>query len=165
MSCSASKSFASEAAQWRSSAIRTVGSSIIGLLPKSSPAEAGLQNCAIFSHAAWRIPVFAQASRGSGLGMQGDRGDAGGNVEALVAFDADRLQRDRPVEAADQDIGVAADPDRCAAGGAAVVSGQRACLEIGRWRDNAPDDHAALQVADIHAVFGYVPAIMFVASA
>src|SRR6516165_11703264 len=65
---------------------------------------------------------------------QADRSDAGRDVEPGIAFDADRLQRDCAVGAADEHIGAGPDADSGAAGGS-----------------NRTISHAALCIADIDA--------------
>ena len=47
-----------------------------------------------------------------GLMSQGQSCDAGRDVEAGIAFDAERLQRNRLSGAADQHVGAATRPDR-----------------------------------------------------
>src|SRR5689334_21896821 len=44
--------------------------------------------------------------------MQAESGNAGGDIEAFLALDAEGLQRDRLLEAPDQHIGAEADADR-----------------------------------------------------
>src|SRR5262249_3340968 len=80
-----------------------------------------------------------------------DRSDAGGDVEPSIALAAERLQRDRAVGAADQHISARPDPDGGAAGGPDVVAAQRAGRQIGGWREDPPNQYAALRIADIDA--------------
>src|SRR6516165_318097 len=82
---------------------------------------------------------------------QADRSDAGRDVEPGIAFDADRLQRDRAVGAADQHIGTGPDPDGGAAGGTDIIAVQRTGGQIGGRREYRPNQHAALRIADIDA--------------
>src|SRR5271170_4449487 len=58
-----------------------------------------------------RDPLHSHLT-GSGNVMQCDRADPGGDVQTGIAFDAKRLQRDRPIRAADQHIGADPDADR-----------------------------------------------------
>jgi hypothetical protein len=84
---------------------------------------------------------------------QRHRGDAGGDIETGIALDADRLQRDRAVGAADQNIGADPDADRGAAGGADIIAGERTRPQAGGRREHCPDDHGALRVAYVDAEF------------
>src|SRR6516162_11389533 len=95
----------------------------------------------------------AAVARSLRLIAQADRSDAGRDVEAGIAFDADRLQRDRVVGAADQHIGAGPDPDSGAAGGADIVAVQRTRSQIGSRREYRPNQHAALRIADIDTEF------------
>src|SRR2546430_17169780 len=83
-------------------------------------------------------------------GCQGDRPDSGGDVETAVSLDAERLQRDRVVGAADQRVGADPDADRGAGGGSGIASGQSAGPPIRPWRDNGAHQDAALGLADAH---------------
>src|SRR6516162_2941796 len=82
---------------------------------------------------------------------QADRSDAGRDVEPGIAFDADRLQRDRAVGAADQHIGAGPDADSGAAGGADIIAVERTGAQISGRREYRPNQHAALRIADIDA--------------
>src|SRR5436305_3788601 len=84
---------------------------------------------------------------------QADRSYPGCHVEAGVAFDADWLQRDRPVGAADQHIGAGSDPDRGAPGRADVIARQGSRRETAARREHSPYQHAALRIADVDAEF------------
>src|SRR6516162_11529751 len=84
---------------------------------------------------------------------QADRSDAGGDVEPGVAFDADRLQRDRAVGTADQHVGPDPDPGSGAACGSDIVAGQCARRQIGGWREHRPNQNAPLRIADIDTEF------------
>ena len=86
--------------------------------------------------------------------IQADRADAGRDVQALVAFDAERLQRDRLVETADQHVGAEADADRGARRRAGIVAFKRAGANVGRGREHAPHQHAAFGVTDVDAELG-----------
>jgi hypothetical protein len=55
--------------------------------------------------------------------MQGDSADAGRDVEAGIAFDAQRLKRDRLIRTANQHVGPDSDPDRRAGRGAGKIPG------------------------------------------
>ena len=68
--------------------------------------------------------------------------------QALVARYAQRLQRDRFVETADQHVRADPDADRGARTDADIVAGKRAFLHIGGGRHDAPDQNAALIVSD-----------------
>src|SRR5271155_4566497 len=95
-----------------------------------------------------RRPSSVTVAGGLRLITQTYRSDAGRDVEAGIAFEADRLQRNRPVGAADQHIGTSPDPDSGAAGGADVIAAQSAGRQIGGRREYRPDQHAALRIAD-----------------
>jgi hypothetical protein len=71
------------------------------------------------------------------LVAEADRPNAGRDIEAGVPLDAERLQRNRSIGAADQHIGTGADPDRSASGGADVIPRQSPRCEIGA-RANTP---------------------------
>src|SRR6516165_8923897 len=86
-----------------------------------------------------------------GLMSQGQSCDAGRDVEAGIAFDAERLQRNRLSGAADQHVGAATRPDRSARSGTTIGSGQRAGRRRGGRRQHRPNEHAALCIADIDA--------------
>src|SRR5882757_3287831 len=86
--------------------------------------------------------------------LEADGADAGRDVQALVAFDAQRLQRDRLVETADQDVGAEADANRGARRGTGIVALKGARAYVGRRREHAPYQHAALGVADVDAELG-----------
>ena len=58
------------------------------------------------------------------------RADAGGNVQAFVAFDTDRLQRDRVFEPAEQRIGARTYTDCRAHGNAAITTFECALLHV-----------------------------------
>src|SRR5215472_5389707 len=78
------------------------------------------------------------AAKPSAAGAQGDRADAGGDVQAGIAFDTDRLQRDRPVRAADQHIDAGPDPGGGARRGAGEIAGERAGRDADRRREHRP---------------------------
>ena len=82
---------------------------------------------------------------------QADRSDAGRDVEPGIAFDADRLQRDCAVGAADEHIGAGPDADSGAAGGADIIAVERTGAQISGRREYRPNQHAALRIADIDA--------------
>src|SRR6266545_2522573 len=63
-------------------------------------------------------------------GLQGDLAEAGRDVEASHAFDADRLQRDLIAVAADQHVGAEADPSGDVSGNAGVLPGERALRDL-----------------------------------
>src|SRR5690349_3463219 len=84
-------------------------------------------------------------------GLQGYRSDAGGDVEADAALDADRLQGDLLVRTADQHVRTQADAERGTRGHAAVISGESARADR-TWREDEPDDASFLGETDIHAV-------------
>ncbi len=89
--------------------------------------------------------------------LQADRRDARCDVETLIAFEADRLQRDRFLETAEQYIGVDSNTDRSPSGDAAVIACQRAWRQISCRRDNTPNNHTALQIADVDSVLEMWP--------
>src|SRR6516225_6861324 len=86
-----------------------------------------------------------------GLIRQGQRRNAGGDIETGIAFDAERLQRDRLVGAADQHIRADSDDRRRARGDAAKGSGERAGCRRGGWCKYRPNQHTASRKADIDA--------------
>src|SRR3984893_12257561 len=102
-----------------------------------------------------RAPVLC-----SGLEGQAQIADAAGDIETGVAFDADRLQRDRTAGAAHQHIGADADPDGGAGGGADISARQRARPGIGGRREHGPNHHRTLHIADIDAELVDRPNIM-----
>src|SRR6185437_9399805 len=77
--------------------------------------------------------------------------DAGGDVQAGTALDADRLQGNLLVRAAQQHVGADARTDRGARGRAAVVARQGA-LGDRAWSEHQPDDLRFLGEAEIDAV-------------
>src|SRR5438874_11298535 len=95
--------------------------------------------------------ALVTAPGGLWLVAQTNRSDAGRDVEPGIAFDADRLQRDRAVGAADQHIGPDPYPHRGAAGGADIIAVERARRQIGGRREYRPHQNAALGIADIEA--------------
>ena len=84
-----------------------------------------------------------------GLIAQADRSDAGRDIEPGIAFEADRLQRNRAVGAADQHIGADPDADRGARGGTSEVSGKRARSHIVGRRKHRPNQDPASGEADV----------------
>src|SRR6266702_4309342 len=92
----------------------------------------------------WSLPEPASTGR-----AEVDRPDPGGDVEAAIALEAQGLQGDRVVGAADQRIGAEADTDGGAGGASGIAAGQRTRRQVGGWRDHRPDQDAALGVADI----------------
>ena len=58
-----------------------------------------------------------------GIELQIHRRQTRRDIEASVAFDTKRLQRDRPVHSADQHVAAEPQSDRRARGGSAVVAG------------------------------------------
>src|SRR4029077_5212678 len=91
------------------------------------------------------------APGGLRLVAQTDRSDAGSDVEPGITFDADRLQRDRAVGAANQHIGAGPYPDGGAAGGADIIAVERTGSQIGGRREHRPHQNTALGIADIDA--------------
>ena len=73
------------------------------------------------------------------LVAQADRPNAGRDIEAGVPLDAERLQRNRSIGAANQDIGTGADADRRASGGAEVIPRQSTRRETGARREHTPN--------------------------
>ena len=86
--------------------------------------------------------------------VQADRADTGGDIQALVAFDAQRLQGDGFVEAADQHVGADADADGGLRRGTGIIAFQRAFAQVRGGREHAPHQDTTFGVADIHAEFG-----------
>src|SRR5262245_27045515 len=82
---------------------------------------------------------------------QVERADAGRDVQAHVAFDAERLKRDRLVESAQKDVGANADADRGACRCTGVAAFERTRVKVGRGRDDRPNHPAAAREADIDA--------------
>src|SRR4029077_3259351 len=69
------------------------------------------------------------------LVAQTDRSDAGRDIQAGTAFNAERLQRDSAVGAAEQHIGSGPDPHCGAAGGADIIAVERTGPQIGGRRE------------------------------
>ena len=86
-----------------------------------------------------------------GLEFEAYDADAGGDVEAGIALDAQGLQRDRLVEAADQDIGPKTDAEGRARGGPGIVARQGTGTHVGTGRHHAPDQDGRVGKADIEA--------------
>src|SRR5438067_13805941 len=101
----------------------------------------------------WSALLLPASASNSRLIAQAHRCDPGCDVETAVAFEADRLQRNRAVGAADQHIGAGADPNRSASARADVIPRQRSRCEAAARREDAPNQHAALGIADIDAEF------------
>ena len=93
------------------------------------------------------------AAGGLWLIAQTDRPNPRRDVETGVAFDADRLQRDRTIGAADQYIGAGPDADGGAPRGTDIITVQRTGPEVGGRREHRPNQHAALRIADIDTEF------------
>src|SRR5258706_11917580 len=79
------------------------------------------------------------------------RANARSNVQAFVAFYADRLQRDRLIEAAEQNIRPEAHAHGCFRGDAPVFAFERARLHLGRRRHHIPNNDTTVGVTDIDA--------------
>ena len=94
------------------------------------------------------------------LVFQIERADTGRDIQAGIAFDADRLQCDRLVETANEHIGAGADADGRAGRHAAIAAFKRARLHVRRRRNDVPDDDAALGIADIDADLGNAADVM-----
>ena len=71
-------------------------------------------------------------------GVQADRADAGRHIQALAAFDAERLQGDGLVQAADQDIGADAEADRGLGRSAGIVALPARPGACRRWARTRP---------------------------
>src|ERR1019366_9774337 len=82
---------------------------------------------------------------------QGHLDNSCGDVQAVLSFDRNRLQRDRAVEASHQYVGARADSDRCARGRSAVMTCKCTLAEVGGRGENCPQNHARLKVSDISA--------------
>src|SRR5476649_1480023 len=85
---------------------------------------------------------------------QGNRTDTGSDIQALAAFDAERLQVDGLIETADQHIGAGADRDGGLGRGPDIVTRQRALAQVGGGREHAPHQDAAFGIADVDAELG-----------
>jgi hypothetical protein len=85
------------------------------------------RSCDQYAYQLLRLPSPVPALR---LVAQAERSNTTRDVETGAPFEAERLQRNRSVGAADQYIGAGADTDRGAAGGADVFAGQRARRQI-----------------------------------
>ena len=97
----------------------------------------------------------------AGLETQAHRCETTGDIETGAAFDADGLQRNRIVGAANQHIGADPDPYRNACCCASISAGQRAWWQGDGRGDDRPDDHCILHVPDINAEFRDRAGIMF----
>src|ERR1700730_9903866 len=91
------------------------------------------------------------APGGLRLVAQTDRSDAGGDIQPGIALDAERLQRDRAVGAANQYIGSGTHPHGGTAGGADIIAVERTGSQIGGRGEHRPPQKAALGIADIDA--------------
>ena len=78
----------------------------------------------------------ARCSRPLFAGAQGEHADAGSHVQARDAFDADGLQGDRFLAAAEQRIGADAESGRRVRAGTGIVAGESAASNIRRRRDS-----------------------------
>jgi hypothetical protein len=78
---------------------------------------------------------------------------SGGDAEADLALQAERLQRDRIVGAADQHIAAGADPDRRTALSAGISAGEIAGPEPRHRREHTPGQRRFLGDAEIEAHF------------
>ena len=94
----------------------------------------------------------------AGLKGQAHRCETTGDIKTGAAFDADWLQRDRIVGAADQHVGADPDPDRNACGGAPISAVQRPWRQGDGRGDDRPDDHCILHVTISTPNFEIVPA-------
>ena len=63
-----------------------------------------------------------------------------GDIETRLAFDADWLQSDRVIGAADERIGIAADADGGTCRNTAVVSDKRTARYVRCRREHCPDE-------------------------
>src|SRR5438105_2816733 len=99
----------------------------------------------------WSALLLPASASDLRLIAQAHRCDPGCDVETAVAFEADRLQRNRAVGAADQHIGAGADPDRSASARADIIARQHSRREATARREDTPNQHAALRIADIDA--------------
>src|SRR2546428_2333041 len=95
------------------------------------------------------------------LVTQAYRSDAGRDIEPGIAFEADRLKRDRAVGAADQHIRTGPDSDRGASGRADIISRERTRRQIGGRAENRPNEHAALRIAHTETEFVDASGTMF----
>src|SRR5262245_37142178 len=66
---------------------------------------------------------------------QAEAGNAGRDIEALLALDTDRLEGDRLLEAADQHIGTKPYSDRGFGRGAAIGAGKRPAVDLAGSED------------------------------
>src|SRR5262249_11412458 len=83
--------------------------------------------------------------------LQRDLCNAAGDIEARTAFEAQGLEREGLLEAADEHIGADPDAHRGAAAHAAIIPGERSLADIGGRRENRPGDHAPRLIADVDA--------------
>ena len=93
-----------------------------------------------------------EVSKSSGAGAQFQIADAEREVEAGLAADGERLQRDCPGVAADEHIGSEASDHGRLGGRAHIVAGKRARQEAALGEDG-PSDDAALRGADVEPEF------------
>jgi len=78
--------------------------------------------------------------------------DAAGNIQAGIALEADRLQRERILEAANEHIDARPAGYRRAPGDAAIIARKRTLPDIRGRGGHGPSDDAARQVPDINRV-------------
>ena len=86
---------------------------------------------------------------------------AGRDVEAVHALNAEGLQGNAALEATDEGVSVKPDAHGRARCGAAVVTRQGSVARMIVRRDNLPDQHARLLIADVDADLGNASLIAF----
>src|SRR5262245_62963596 len=78
-----------------------------------------------------------------------EAGNAQGQVNTHLAFHRDRLQGDRAVRAAEQDVGADTHAGGDFAGRAHIITGERAGRRSRGWREHGPGQGAAARDADV----------------
>src|SRR5271165_4150432 len=107
------------------------------------------------------VPALPRSVHGLRMIRQADRRKSGSDVEPGISLDAERLQHNGAVRAADERIDADADPDRSAGGASDIIAGQRAWGHARLRREYGPHDHAILGVTDIGAEFRDLARILF----
>src|SRR5262245_44335040 len=83
---------------------------------------------------------------------QRDHASARGDGKTGVAFNADRLQRDRAIEAADQYVGAEAHAHGGLRRRAAVIALKAAAAHVRRRRYDAPYEHGVTGVTNVDSI-------------
>src|SRR5665213_2286063 len=96
--------------------------------------------------------------------MQGHRADTGRDVQACIALDGKRLQRDRTVEAAEQHMRADAYANSGAGRRTGIITLKGAVARAGSGGEHGPHDDSARGIADIDTELGDRSDIMLIAA-